>query len=97
MPPDTSDKITSEKLTKYFDISNRALKKAKSAVNKERKEESAKILDMASRYISDAEFFRKKGDFINAFAALNYAHGWLDTGSKLGIFDVDDDKLFVVK
>ena len=95
--PKVFDKITSSKLDKYFSVSNDAFLVASKAVNKGHKVEAEIILDMASRYISDAEFFRKKNDFVNSFAALNYAHGWLDTGSKLGFFDVTDDKLFVVK
>mgnify|MGYP001603826229 CR=1 FL=1 len=92
-----SDKITIDKLNKHLDISKRAFDKAKSAISSNHKSDAQIILDMAQRYISDAEFFQKKGNFINAFAALNYAHGWLDTGSKLGIFDVDDNELFVIK
>jgi len=39
----------------------------------------------------------KKGDVVNAFACLNYAHGWLDAGARLGLFDVDGDNvLFTV-
>ena len=91
------DKITKDKLEKYFSVSKKALGKAEKAINKAHKEECAKILDMAERYISDAEFFRNKEDYINAFAALNYAHGWIDTGSKLGFFEVDDSSLFVLK
>ena len=49
---------------------------------------------MASNYISDAHFFHNKKDFVNAFAALNYAHGWLDAGARLGLFDVHDSELF---
>ena len=41
-----------------------------------------------------SKYFKKKDDMVNAFAALNYAHGWLDAGVKLGIFDVRDSKLF---
>ncbi len=92
-----SDKITLAKLEKYFSVSKSAFDKASKAINKSHKSQADIILDMSSRYISDAEFFFKSGDFVNAFAALNYAHGWLDTGSKLGFFDVDDDKLFVIK
>jgi hypothetical protein len=52
---------------------------------------------MATRYYNDAEHFRQKGDIVTAFAALNYAHGWLDAGARLGLFDVDhDDTLFTV-
>jgi len=28
---------------------------------------------------------------------LNYAHGWLDSGVRLGVFDVTDRDLFTVK
>ena len=52
------------------------------------------FIDMIERYLSDAEHFQKKGDLVNAFAALNYAHGWLDAGARLGIFDVHDSELF---
>ena len=41
--------------------------------------------------------FEENKDFVNAFAALNYAHGWLDSGVRLDIFEVKDDKLFTVK
>ena len=92
------DKITSEKLEKYFSVTGKALKKVKIA--KEKKinwKASAKdFLDMAQRYYSDAEHFKQKGDFVNAFAALSYAHGWLDAGARLGLFDVNDSKLFTV-
>jgi len=27
---------------------------------------------------------------------LNYAHGWIDSGVRLKVFDVDDDRLFTV-
>jgi hypothetical protein len=55
------------------------------------------VFDMAQRYFSDARHFEKKGDIVTAFAALNYAHGWLDAGARLGLFDVGhDDKLFTV-
>ena len=54
------------------------------------------MLDMVERYVSDARHFEEKGDFVNAFAALAYAHGWLDAGARIGIFDVHDSRLFVV-
>ena len=41
--------------------------------------------------------FEEKGEQLTAFAALNYAHGWLDAGARLGLFDVDgDNELFTV-
>jgi hypothetical protein len=52
---------------------------------------------MAVSYFEDAEHFKQKGDYVNAFACVNYAHGWLDCGARLGLFDVgEDDKLFTL-
>ena len=91
--------ISSERLAKYFSITKEALDKAKSAKHGKmlsNKEASAEIFDMVSRYLEDAKYFEKKGDIVSAFAALNYAHGWLDAGARLGIFVVKDSRLFVV-
>jgi len=91
------DKITSEKLEKYFTITEKALKIAeKSRNNTNLVEEREDFLDMIQRYIEDAKHFKEKGDIVTAFAALNYAHGWLDAGARLGIFDVHDNRLFTV-
>jgi len=51
---------------------------------------------MAQRYFDDAKHFKSKGDFVTAFAALNYAHGFLDAGARLKVFDVKDSKLFAI-
>ena len=51
---------------------------------------------MANSYLSDADYFRKKGDYVLAFGAINYAHGWLDAGARLGFYIVKDSKLFTV-
>ena len=91
------NKITKEKLEKYFKLTSKALEEAKKNVVQGKKKDADEIVDMVSNYFSDAEHFRKKDDFVNAFAAINYAHGWLDSGVRLGIFDVKDDKLFTVK
>ena len=90
------DKITPEKLKKYFDLTSSALEKVKENIISGKEKEAREIIDMVSNYLSDAKHFEDKGDFVNAFAALNYAHGWLDSGVRLKIFDVDDDKLFTV-
>ncbi len=93
--------ITEKKLEKYFDITGRALKKAEANLVKGKKQvdyesRAKEFIDMASRYFSDAKHFEKKGDIVNAFACLNYAHGWLDAGARLGLFDVHDSELFTV-
>ena len=87
--------ITEAKLKKYFDVTSRALKKVK--IVAEHKKQAEDALDMAKRYYEDAKHFRDKGDMVTAFAALNYAHGWLDAGARLGLFDVGhDSELFTV-
>lgn len=90
--------ITKEKLAKYFDITRRAIAKVKIVKKIEIRDNSAEdFLDMAQRYYSDAKHFAEKGDFVNAFACLNYAHGWLDAGARIGLFDVNhDSELFTV-
>ena len=89
--------ITKEKLEKYFSITGEAIEKAKNSGNRtDLKSEREDFLDMIERYYSDAKHFYKKDDYVNAFAALNYAHGWLDAGARLGIFDVHDSRLFTV-
>ncbi|MBU2638257.1 MAG: DUF357 domain-containing protein [Nanoarchaeota archaeon] len=94
------DTITKEKLDKYFKISKEAFEKAKKTgiAKKAAGFQDARddFLDMISRYISDASHFESKKDYVNAFAALNYAHGWLDAGARLGLWDVKDSRLFTV-
>ena len=93
------DKVTDEKLKKYFEVTGKALDKVKIGEQKDINWKAAAedFLDMAQRYYSDAKHFQEKGEIVTAFAALNYAHGWLDAGARLGLFDVDGDNvLFTV-
>jgi len=91
------DKITKEKLEKYFSITSKALEEIRKHIIKGKNKEAKEIIEMASNYLSDAKFFESKKDFVNAFASLNYAHGWIDSGVRLGIFNVHDDKIFTVR
>lgn len=88
--------ITKEKLEKYFSITKEALDKAGKALDQDRLKEAEDFLDMATRYFVDAKHFEEKGDLVTAFAALNYAHGWLDAGARIQLFKVSDNKLFTV-
>lgn len=90
--------ITNERINKYFAVTKEAFALAQQSGNlhQELAEERADFLDMIERYINDAEHFEKKEDKVNAFAALNYAHGWLDAGARLGLFDVHNSRLFTV-
>lgn len=92
-----NDKVTKEKLDKYFSITKEAFKIVKESVIEGKDLEAKEIFDMVSNYVSDAHHFEEKGDWVLAFAALNYAHGWIDAGVRLDVFEVDDDRLFTVK
>ena len=90
--------ISEEKLRKYIEVTRKAISRAEKSRNRTYlSKEREDCLDMIKRYFSDALHFRKKGDFVNAFAALNYAHGWLDACARIGIFDVHDSRLFTVE
>ncbi|HLC65498.1 MAG TPA: DUF357 domain-containing protein [Candidatus Nanoarchaeia archaeon] len=93
-------KPSEKKLDRYFEITGRAIAKVKVVKGKisvDSKSAGEEFLDMAKRYYDDAHYFRKKGDSLTSFAALNYAHGWLDAGARLGLFDVGgDNELFAV-
>lgn len=93
------NEITKEKLDKYFDVTGRALKKLKLVSPKKTHLDkmAEDFLQMAQTYFDDAHHFREIDDWINAFAALNYAHGWLDAGARMGLWDVEHDSvLFTV-
>jgi len=89
--------ITKTKLEKYLRLTTTALAKAKKAVIEGKEKEAKEIINMVSNYLSDAKYFRDKEKYVDSFAALNYAHGWLDSGVRLEIFNVDDNKLFTIK
>jgi hypothetical protein len=93
------DQITDEHLDRYLDITRRALEKIR--VSPPERSFNRKLadsfLEMATTYYGDAKHFRETGDYINAFACVNYAHGWLDCGARIGLFDVGgDDQLFTL-
>jgi uncharacterized protein len=95
--PSINNIISNEKLATYFSVTQAALEKAKVALDPTRLEEAKDFLGMAQNYFDDAHFFvTKKQDAVLAFAALNYAHGWLDAGARIRLFKVHDSKLFTV-
>jgi len=90
--------ITKEKVDKYLSITAEALKQIKISNEKsfDWKEKAEDFLDMATRYFDDAKYYKEKGDFVTAFASVSYAHGWLDAGARLGLFDVKNKKYFTI-
>ncbi|MFH0816633.1 MAG: DUF357 domain-containing protein [Methanobacteriota archaeon] len=94
-----SDRITEKHLDDYLAKTQRALSKIKLAAPE--RSFNRKLADdfmaMATAYFKDARHFREAGDLVNAFACVNYAHGWLDCGARMGLFDVGgDDELFTL-
>lgn len=91
--------ITDEKIRKYLDVTDRAFAKLR-VVPPERshlRRVADDFLHMARSYRADAGHFHTRGDHVNAFACVNYAHGWLDAGARLGLWDVGvDDVLFTL-
>lgn len=93
------DVITEEKIDRYLGITKKALDKLKIAAPDRSygKRLADSFLEMATAYYNDAKHFREEGDFVTAFASVNYAHGWLDCGARIGLFDVGgDDQLFTL-
>ena len=94
-----SNILSSEKIKYYLSITEKALAKAK-IIAPERSflcTIANDFFTMARSYHEDARHFFEKGDYINAFGCVNYAHGWLDAGARLGLFDVGgDDNLFTL-
>lgn len=81
-----------KKYKKYLKLTEEAINKVK--VNNKTGED---FLDMAKRYFSDAKHFYEKGDLITAFAAVVYAHAWLDAGARIKAFNVKNSRLFMVE
>ncbi|MEK6878360.1 MAG: DUF357 domain-containing protein [Nanoarchaeota archaeon] len=91
------NQISELKVKKYFKVTETSLEKIRKSIIKGKEKEAKEIIEMSSNYVNDAHYFYNNKDYINAFAAINYAHGWIDSGVRLGIFNVKDSKLFTVK
>ena len=78
---------------KDISLTERALAKVKIAppAKSHLRKDAEDLLSMASGYCEDAKHFRDKGEFEKALANINYAHGWLDAGARIGLFEVGGD------
>ena len=84
---------------KDLELTERALVKAAIAApsRSHLRKVAEDFLLMARAYYEDAKHFRDRGELEKALANVNYAHGWLDAGARLGLFDVGgDDQLFTL-
>jgi hypothetical protein len=91
--------VTAAHLERYLNTTAAALSKVRVAApeRSHHRRLADDFLQMAKAYYDDALHFRGAGDFVNALSCVNYAHGWLDAGARLGLFDVGgDDRLFTL-
>ena len=91
--------ISKEHLENYLEKTKTALAKVKISPPEPsfHKKQAEDFYGMAEAYYDDARHFFEEGDYVNSFACVNYAHGWLDAGARLGLFDVGgDDQLFTL-
>ncbi|MCJ7606795.1 MAG: DUF357 domain-containing protein [Thermoplasmata archaeon] len=91
--------LSAERVEKYITLTSEALSKLSVAAPERsfNRKLAEDFLQMARSYFDDAKDFARKGDLVNAFACVNYAHGWLDSGARIGLFEVGcDDRLFTL-
>ena len=88
--------ITKTKLEKYYKLTSKALSIAEKSITKSKQKQAKEIIKMVSCYLEDSQHFKEKQEYVNAYGCLNYAHGWLDCGARLKIFNVKDDGLFTI-
>ena len=90
---DINDRISHDRIIRYLRKTEIALRKVRiSAPTKSFLRKVAEdFYRMAESYYKDAMYFYENGNFVNAFACVNYAHAWLDAGVRLGVFDVGED------
>lgn len=88
--------VCKARIDKYRKITEKALEMAKKNVSKGKEKDASEIVEIVECYLSDANHFEKQGNYVNSFACINYAHGWLDCGARLKIFNVKDNNLFTV-
>ena len=85
--------VTIARINKYLALTEKALDKV-SVIGEPDSEDYTKaqdILEMVGAYLSDSKYFLSEGRGDDAFAAINYAHGWLDCGVRLGYLDGKGD------
>ena len=92
-------RVLRDKCARDLEVTRRAIDKVRIAVPRRShyRRAAEDFLSMARAYFSDARHHHEAGDLVLVLACVNYAHGWLDAGARLGLFDVGgDDKLFTL-
>jgi len=90
------NKITKDTIEKYYNVTKNALNIAKKSISKNQKKKANEIIKIVECYLEDSIYFKNKKDYVNSFGAIYYAHGWMDCGARLKIFNVKDSDLFTI-
>ena len=90
------NKITKQKIEKYYALTSKALEIVKKSIAKGKTKQAKEIILMVECYLLDSQHFKKQGNYVDCYGALNYSHGWLDCGVRTKVFNVNDNKLFTV-
>jgi hypothetical protein len=93
------DKIAEARLKKYIKITETALGSISvGSDDRSHLHRTAKdVVSMVEDYLSDAKRFFAHGAYVDAFACVNYAHGWLDAGARIGLYKVTKNReLFTI-
>ena len=85
--------LSRERIERYLALTAEALEKVEipALAGSDARAQAEDMLGMARAYHSDAQHFLAAGRGDDAFAAVNYAHGWLDAGVRLGLLDGKGD------
>jgi hypothetical protein len=88
--------ISEQKLSHYLDITKKALDIVKilPPEDSQLKKAADDLYSMALAYYEDAGHYKEQGDYVTAFACVNYAHGYIDAGVRLGLFRGDNSGIF---
>lgn len=93
---DFSGEISSEKVLDYLKMARDALDEIEYSSHEDTKlyDVAEDFEGLARAYFEDAKYYVLQKDLVTAFGALNYAHGLLDAGVRLGVFEIENDEIF---
>ena len=98
-PAECNNIVSEERLNRYLALTSSARAKSSPlvAADSDAGRQLAMLMRMADDYSSDASHFKEIGDYVRSFAAINYAHAWIDAVVKLRLLDGHgDDELFTL-
>lgn len=91
--------VSIELVQKDLEVTRKAIEKIKIVAPEKSyaRKMAEDFFNMAESYYKDARHFLEKGDIVKSYGCVYYAHGWLDAGARLGIFDTGgDNRLFTL-